>query len=89
MTETEPADMMTGLIAFLAARYAEEWAVARDRELASGLHESRETRDVDAKREILALYGHMGGADLWHVVHILGTVYSNRPDYDPAWKPMA
>jgi hypothetical protein len=44
------------LIAFLAARYAEDWTAARDRELAVGLDESRATRDVDAKREILDLY---------------------------------
>jgi hypothetical protein len=41
---------------FLAARYAEDWSTARDRELAAGLDTSRETRDIDAKRAILALH---------------------------------
>jgi Family of unknown function (DUF6221) len=44
------------LIAFLTARYAEDWTAARDREMAAGLDESRATRDVDTKREILDLY---------------------------------
>lgn len=43
------------LTEFLAARLAEDWSAARDRELAAGLRESRGTRDVDAKRAILAL----------------------------------
>ena len=43
-------------VAFLAARYAEEWSAARDRELVAGLDTSRATRDVDAKRALLALY---------------------------------
>jgi hypothetical protein len=45
------------MVKFLAERYAEEWGAARDRELVAGLHESRETRDADAKRNRLALMG--------------------------------
>lgn len=47
---------LDGLVEFLAARYAEDWGTARDRELAEGLVESRATRDVDAKREMLTAY---------------------------------
>ena len=42
-----------GPIPFLTVRLAEDWAVACDLELAAGLDESRATREVDAKREIL------------------------------------
>jgi hypothetical protein len=51
------------LVAFLRARYAEEWAAARDRELAQGLDESPATRDVDAKRRILLEYSIPDGVD--------------------------
>jgi hypothetical protein len=45
------------LVTFLAARYAEEYRAASDRDLAAGgLGESHATRDIDAKREILALH---------------------------------
>lgn len=40
-------------IAFLTARFAEDWSAARDRELEQGLNESRGTRDTDAKRELI------------------------------------
>ena len=43
------------MVAFLVARYAEDWSAARDRELALGLNESRATRDIDAKREIITI----------------------------------
>lgn len=46
--------MSGDLVKFLAERYAEEWTAARNRELAQGLDESHATRDVDAKRQILA-----------------------------------
>jgi hypothetical protein len=42
---------MDDLIAFLMARYAEDWSAAR--ELVDGLDESRATREVEAKRAIL------------------------------------
>jgi hypothetical protein len=48
--------VMDELVSFLAARYADEWAAARDRELRAGLDESHGTREVEAKRAILALY---------------------------------
>lgn len=48
--------LTSDLIAFLAARYAEDWSAARDRELMAGLEDSRATRDVDAKRAIAALH---------------------------------
>ncbi len=44
---------MDDLIAFLAARLAEAWSAARDRELAAGLDESAGTRMIDAFRAIL------------------------------------
>ena len=49
-TDTGPAAWAP----FLAARLAEDWRKARDDELAQGLDESRATRDINAKREILA-----------------------------------
>jgi hypothetical protein len=45
-----------GLVKFLAERFAEDWSAARDRELVARLDTSRETRDIDAKRAILARY---------------------------------
>lgn len=82
-------------IEFLAARYAEDWSAARDRELAAGLDESRETRDIDAKRAILAMLADDEAAldrgyteltrgsqlALLGVVRHLTAVYSDHPDY--------
>lgn len=47
---------MDEIAAFSAARLAEDWSEARDRELAAGLDESRDTRRVDALRNILAAH---------------------------------
>jgi hypothetical protein len=91
------------LTEFLAARYAEAWRAERDRELAAGLVTSRATRDVSAKREILLIHGvgHSCPAwrhddvdpDVWFgdglcdTARHLGSVFSDHPDYDPAWAP--
>jgi hypothetical protein len=74
------------LAGFLAARYAEDWGSARDRELAAGLDESRATRDIDAKREILLLCetetAETGGRPLaLRIQRHLASVYSDHPDY--------
>jgi hypothetical protein len=92
---------MSGLTAFLAGRYAEEWSAARDQELMAGLDESRATRDVDAKREILRRCAvHMDEPDQWpnglvspravlarQVIMNLGATYDDHPSYQPEWKP--
>jgi len=85
------------LIEFLAARYAEDWGAARDRELAEGLHESRATRDVDAKRAILnrcvkalTLWPDVSHRELTHAgatLRDLGSVYSDHASYRPQRKP--
>ena len=58
-----------GLAAFLAARYADTWAATRDRELRAGLAGSYGTRDISAKREILAMWLEGDGYDLPAGVH--------------------
>jgi len=90
------------LTAFLAARLAEAWSAARDRELAAGLDESPETRMIDACRAILDLCatvisddeGHEYWSDGWagltvaqRTMRQLAAVYSGHPDYRPEWKP--
>jgi hypothetical protein len=92
---------VSALVAFLTARYAEEWAEARDRELAAGLNESRATREVEAKRAILRrCSAHMNEMDEYpnglvsprallarQTLMDLAAVYSDHPDYDPDWRP--
>jgi hypothetical protein len=76
------------LIAFLSARYAEDWSAARDLELASGLNGSRGTRDVDGKRRILVFLGSIPLPEVsGPVLGWLASVYSDHPDFDPEWKP--
>ncbi len=79
---------MSDLVSFLTARYAEDWGAARDRELAEGVDTSRATRDVDAKRAILA---EIATLESWteqdSLLRILTAVYSDHPDYDPEWNP--
>lgn len=85
-----------GLAAFLAARYADEWAASRDYELRAGLGESRATRDVDAKREILAQYARAlekapGNlpliSTLIRLMRAQAAIWCDHPDYRPEWKP--
>lgn len=89
---------MTGpdpLVVFLMARYAEDWGTARDRELAEGLDESRATRDVDAKREMLTAYLTLstdnyrgdGWAAFLYAMQSQAAAYSDHPDYRPEWTP--
>ena len=83
---------MTDLImTFLAVRLAEAWAAARDRELATGLAESAETRMIDAMRKILAAYQDSGEGSivrdaLGFAVAAFAAVWDDHPDYRPEWK---
>lgn len=84
-------DMMT----FVLQRFAEDWSAARDRELAEGLNESRATRDIDAKRAILAELDRLGtshepGAARVRLAHDVAlrhfaSVYRDHADYQAAW----
>jgi lipopolysaccharide biosynthesis regulator YciM len=83
---------MTGmdeLIAFLAARLAEDWGAAHDRELESGLVTSRGTRAADAGRQLLAYYGvdHDWDPALAFAIELRAAEYSDHPDYRQEWKP--
>jgi Family of unknown function (DUF6221) len=84
------------LITFLAARLAEAWSAARDRELAAGLDESAETRMVDALRAIVnrcaeairdqGIWGEDGQAALAEdVLRHLASVRNDHPDYRQEW----
>jgi hypothetical protein len=92
---------VSDLTEFLAARFAEDWSAARDRELALGLDESRATRDVDAKRDILRWHAaqctcswctadgddldETGFAPACPTLCFLAAIYSDHPDYRPEW----
>lgn len=94
---------MDDLVQFLAERYAEEWQAARDRELVTGLDASRETRDIDSKRNLLSLAEAVEGLEQLMLGGVLGTgvkprtaeairrelgrPYSDHPDYDASWAP--
>ena len=76
------------LVAFLAARYAEEWSAARDRELAVGADASRATRDVEAKRRILVFVASIPQPEVsGPVLGWLAEVYIDHPGYHPEWTP--
>lgn len=88
---------------FLTARLAEDEAAAHEADRAAGwaavggrsspVDWHRMLREVEAKRAILTACERMqqlgGGAGKWgYQIEIdLAAVYSDHPDFDPAWRP--
>ena len=83
---------MSDVVAFLTARLDEDEAAALTwRDVAGGGHD-RMMREVAAKRAMMAAltrwpfdYRAECDDETRTFMHLLASVYSDHPDYDPAW----